>query len=124
MAAGDVGAGMPYLDFHQSAAPATAEQNSATSSYEKATLALSDDVQPEATHTFPRRPPSRSQGKVPRPAATAATISGHCPARRSGREKFVSWDRKACCCARSSALQAQKRQVWSAQFCTELARPK
>jgi hypothetical protein len=32
---GDARAGIPYLDFHRRAAPAAAEQNSATSSYER-----------------------------------------------------------------------------------------
>jgi len=45
-------------------------RNAATSSHEKAALALSDDDQPEATHTFPRRPPARSQGKVPKTATS------------------------------------------------------
>jgi hypothetical protein len=31
---------------------------------------LSDDDRPETTHTFPRRPPSRSQGKVPKTATS------------------------------------------------------
>ncbi len=45
-------------------------------------------------------------------AATAATISAHSPnASKSIRKNCASWDRKARSCARSSPLQAQKRQV-------------
>ena len=40
------------------------------------------------------------------------------------RRKFVSWDPKANCCARSSPLQAQNGGFWRAQFCTEVARPR
>ncbi len=56
--------------------------------------------------------PSIASACAPRAAATAAITSA--PSRnasKSMRKKFVSWDRKAYCCARSSPLQAPKRRV-------------
>ncbi len=57
-------------------------------------------------------PGQPASGFVPTAAATAATISVHSPnASKSIRKNCASWDRKAHFFARSSPLQAQKRQV-------------
>jgi len=39
------------------------------------------------------------------------------------QKKFASWDRKANCCVRRRRIERKICCVWSAQFCTEVARP-
>jgi site-specific DNA recombinase len=70
---------------------------------------LGPSITPQALKTSPGKLASVCGLNL---AATAATTSARSPsASRWTRKKFASWARKACCCARSSPPQAQKRQA-------------
>jgi hypothetical protein len=81
---------------------------------EDATERAGPTITPQALKRLPGR---RASACGPMAAATAAITFARSPnASKSIRKNCASWDRKACFCARSSLLQAQKRQVLACPF--------